>query len=42
MTHQKEFADEIRRLGKAYYVQVPYRGFPIETHMATLYCSITP
>lgn len=32
MAHQEKFASEIRRLGKTYYVQVPYRGFPIETH----------
>ncbi|MDO9142475.1 MAG: methyltransferase domain-containing protein [Methylobacter sp.] len=32
IAHQKDFADEIRRLGKAYYIQVPYRDFPIETH----------
>lgn len=29
---QREFADEIRRIGKGYFVQVPHRGFPIETH----------
>jgi SAM-dependent methyltransferase len=32
IARQKAFAEEIRRLGKSYYVQVPYRGFPIETH----------
>lgn len=32
MAHQEKFSSEIRRLGKAYYVQVPYRWFPIETH----------
>lgn len=32
MAHQEEFSAEIRRLAKAYYVQVPYRRFPIETH----------
>jgi 2-polyprenyl-3-methyl-5-hydroxy-6-metoxy-1,4-benzoquinol methylase len=29
---QKSFADEIRRVGHSYFVQVPYRWFPIETH----------
>ncbi len=32
VAHQTDFAAEIRRLGRKYYVQVPYRGFPIETH----------
>jgi SAM-dependent methyltransferase len=29
---QRRFAAEIRRVAKGYFVQVPYRGFPIETH----------
>lgn len=29
---QKLFANEIRRLGKQYFVQTPYKHFPIESH----------
>lgn len=29
---QREFSEEIRRIGKGYFVQVPYRWYPIETH----------
>jgi SAM-dependent methyltransferase len=29
---QKEFAAEIRRLGRQFFVQTPYRHFPIEPH----------
>ena len=32
LVHQSAFATEIRRVGKGYFVQVPYRHFPIETH----------
>lgn len=30
--HQRQFAEEIRRIGKGYFVQTPYRYFPIESH----------
>lgn len=30
--HQQEFAREIARVGKAYFVQTPYLHFPIESH----------
>lgn len=29
---QKAFSDEIKRLGKQYFVQTPYKHFPIESH----------
>jgi SAM-dependent methyltransferase len=29
---QKEFSDEIRRLGRQYFVQTPYCHFPVESH----------
>ena len=29
---QKRLAQEIRRIGRRYYVQTPYRYFPIESH----------
>ena len=29
---QRHFANEIRRIGKAYFVQTPHKSFPIETH----------
>jgi SAM-dependent methyltransferase len=32
LARQKEFAEEIERLGRQYFVQTPYRHFPIESH----------
>jgi 2-polyprenyl-3-methyl-5-hydroxy-6-metoxy-1,4-benzoquinol methylase len=29
---QRWFANEIRRVGKAYFVQTPHKSFPLETH----------
>lgn len=29
---QRKMADEIRRVGKSYFVQTPNRGFPLEPH----------
>ena len=30
--HQRKFADEVRRIGKGYFVLTPYKFFPIESH----------
>jgi SAM-dependent methyltransferase len=30
--HQRKFADEVRRIGKGYFVQTPYKYFPVESH----------
>jgi hypothetical protein len=30
---QKRFADEIRRVGRSYFVQTPHRNFPLDMHM---------
>jgi len=32
LIRQKEFAEEVKRLGKQYFVQTPYKHFPIESH----------
>ena len=32
LQRQKKFAKEIKRVGKQYFVQTPYRYFPIESH----------
>jgi Methyltransferase domain len=32
LDRQRRFAREIRRVGKGYFVQTPYRYFPIESH----------
>ena len=32
LKRQKEFANEIKRLGKQYFVQTPYKHFPVESH----------
>ncbi len=32
LQRQTEFANEIKRLGKQYFVQTPYKYFPVESH----------
>jgi len=32
LKRQKEFANEAQRLGKQYFVQTPYKYFPVESH----------
>jgi SAM-dependent methyltransferase len=32
INRQKRFADEIRRVAKSYFVQTPYKYFPLESH----------
>lgn len=31
--HQRAFANEIRRIGRSYWVQTPAKSFPVETHV---------
>ena len=33
--NQRQFAAEIARVGRAYWVQTPNRGFPVEPHLLT-------
>lgn len=40
--NQKAFADEIRRIGKGYFVQTPNRNFPIESHTWLPFAGILP
>lgn len=30
--HQRNFAEEVRRIGRGYFVQTPHKHFPIESH----------
>ncbi len=42
LMRQKEFANEIRRLGKQYFVQTPYRYFPVESHSWLPFVALLP
>lgn len=35
LEHQERFAEEIQRVGRGYFVQTPYKHFPIESHTST-------
>jgi len=39
---QRQFAAEIARVGQAYWVQTPNRGFPVEPHMMTPFLHYLP
>jgi SAM-dependent methyltransferase len=39
---QREFAKEVRRVGKGYFVQVPYQWYPIESHSWLPFFSYLP
>jgi SAM-dependent methyltransferase len=39
---QQQFANEIKRLGKGYFVQTPYKYFPIESHSWLPFVSFLP
>ena len=42
LENQKRFADEVRRVGKKYYVQTPNRYFWIEPHLLTPFIHFLP
>jgi len=36
------FADEVRRVGKSYWVETPHRWFPVEPHLCTPFLNFLP
>ena len=42
LLRQKEFADEIRQIGKGYWVQTPNKWFPIESHAWLPFVALLP
>ena len=42
MQKQHQFASEIRRIGKNYFIQTPYRWFPFETHVQLPFVNYLP
>lgn len=40
--NQKDFANEIRRVGKSYWVETPNRWFPVEPHFITPFIHYLP
>lgn len=39
---QRKMADEIQRVGKHYFIQTPYKYFPIEAHFALPFAQFLP
>ncbi len=40
--NQRAYAAEVARVGKSYYVQTPYRWFPVEQHLMTPFIHYLP
>ena len=42
LARQQQFASEVARVGKRYFIQTPNRWFPVETHILTPYVHYFP